>query len=145
MRRTNLIFVFAFSLIFLLSVSSTAVAETTDGKVSITVSSVGLILGHTKGEGTLGFRGEKYYFTVEGVGLGSVGISSVSFTGDVHNLKDVSDFAGVYFGGEAGLSAGGGDTGIRLTNKKDVVMVLVGSAKGVSMKIGSEGLKVKMK
>jgi hypothetical protein len=135
-------------LVFLLGIalmSSTAIAETTDGKVSITISSVGLILGHTRGEGTLGFRDKTYSFTVEGVGLGSVGISSVSFTGDVHNLKDVSDFAGVYFGGEVGMATGGGDAGIKLTNKKDVVLVLVGSVKGVSMKIGSEGLKVRMK
>lgn len=120
-------------------------ARASDGEVKMKISAVGLGVGHTKGEGTLTFKGKEYPFTVEGISLGTVGISSVKYKGYVYNLKKVSDFPGKYFGGQIGLATGGGDSGFRVTNDKDVVMTLVGSEEGMSASLGSKGLTIKMK
>ena len=80
-----------------------------------------------------------------GLSYGNVGISTVKYKGSVYNLKKVSDFSGKYFGGQVGLATGGGDAGLRVTNDKDVVLVLTGSTEGMEAKLGTKGLKIELK
>lgn len=126
-------------------VFSSGFAEAADGEVTMKITTVALGFGHSKGEGTLTFKGKEYPFTVGGLGMGSVGISSAKFKGSASNLKEVSDFEGTYFGGHVGLATGGGDTALRVTNNKDVVLTLFGSEEGFKASLGSKGLKIKLK
>ena len=125
--------------------SGFAEATPPDGEVTMKITTVALGLGHSKGEGILTFKGKEYPFTVGGLSMGSVGASSAKFKGNVSNLKKVSDFEGKYFGGQVGLATGVGDTALRVTNNKDVVLTLYGSEEGFKASLGSKGLEIKLK
>lgn len=68
-----------------------------DGFVSIEQVRVGVLAaGAALGGGRLRFRGEEYSFSVRGLEFGSLGISSLSASGEVFNLRRLEDFPGRY-------------------------------------------------
>jgi hypothetical protein len=58
------------------------------------------------GTGTLFFDGQNYPFTIGGLGVGGIGISTIDAKGEVYNLARVSDFPGAYGQGRYGAVAG---------------------------------------
>src|SRR6185369_15875388 len=64
------------------------------GTVEIQQTQIAFIGSGSLGGGTLFFQGKTYGFTIGGLGVGGFGISRMTATGNVYNLKDVSQFAG---------------------------------------------------
>ncbi|HRY17834.1 MAG TPA: DUF1134 domain-containing protein [Candidatus Competibacteraceae bacterium] len=116
------------------------------GKVSIQEKQFGLILGGSTGGGTLSFHGKKYPFKLKGLSVGlNAGVSKISATGEVYDLKKVSQFPGTYTQLEASIALGGGVGGLRLKNENGVIMNLRSRTKGLDLNLGSmSGVTVTM-
>ncbi len=71
-----------------------------------------------------------------------MGIHKVHLVGEVYNLADVNDFAGVYFAAEAGVTVVKGKGGLSMKNDKGVVIHLKANADGVALNLGVEGFKI---
>lgn len=117
------------------------------GKVSITEKQFGLLLGGSTGSGTLTFHGRKYPFKLKGLSAGlNVGVSKMSATGEVYDLKMISQFPGTFTKMEASVALGGGVGGLRLQNENGVIMNLRSRTKGLDLNLGNvTGVTVTMK
>ena len=145
----NRLFKHAFKLLLvpLLLSAGIALAEdkTPSGTILIDETQVMWIVGGDIGGGTLGFQGESYKFKTDGLKLGGFGIHKVKLTGDVYDLENAEDFAGVYGVAEAGVTLGNaskGDTVMK--NDKGVILHLKSAAQGIALDLGVEGMKVTM-
>lgn len=68
-----------------------------DASIVIEQVRVGVLaLGAAVGGGRLRFRGEEHPFSVRGLEFGSVGIASLSASGEVFGLRRLEDFPGRY-------------------------------------------------
>src|SRR5206468_11575488 len=77
-------------------------------------------IGFSWGSGTLTYQGKDYPVSVNGLSLGKVGISGMSASGEVYNLKKLEDFNGHYNAGGAGLTIAGGRNAVARTNQNGV-------------------------
>ena len=75
-------------------------------------------------KGTLHFKGQDVPVKVKGISLLRVGASKISATGEVYNLKDLSEFAGNYSAVAAGAALAGGGGVSAMQNANGVVMHL---------------------
>jgi len=119
--------------------------QTPSGTILIDETQVMWIVGGDIGGGTLNFQGESYKFKTDGLKLGGFGVHKVKLTGDVYNLENAGDFAGVYGVAEAGATLGNaskGDTVMK--NDKGVVLHLKSAAQGIALDLGVEGMKITM-
>ncbi|MCG6941492.1 MAG: EipA family protein [Thiohalocapsa sp.] len=116
------------------------------GTVTIAEEQIGLIVGGSEGGGTLVFKGKEYPFTLKGLSAGlNVGASTMSATGNVYDLKDVSQFPGTYTKLDASVALGGGMGGLRLQNQNGVIMTLHSRTAGLDLNLGTvSGVTVKM-
>jgi hypothetical protein len=139
---------FKLLLVPLLLSAGIALAEDTtppSGTIVIDETQIMWIVGGDIGGGTLEFQGESYKFKTDGLKLGGFGVHKVKLTGDVYNLENADDFAGVYGVAEAGVTLGNaskGDTVMK--NDKGVVLHLKSAAQGIALDLGVEGMKVTM-
>lgn len=112
------------------------------GTVSFSVTGFALGFGYESGNGTLSYQGRQYPFRLAGISAIDVGVSSVSGSGEVHNLKRLQDFNGTYtaFAAEATLAGGAGFAYLR--NQNGVVIKVTSTSQGLRFKLAPEGLKV---
>jgi hypothetical protein len=112
------------------------------GTVSISEITVA---GGVAGKGRLEFRGRSYPFKLAGGVAGPGGAAETNAFGQVYNLSNVADFAGVYTqsSGGIGLSTSGASE-LWLRNTKGVVMHLRGSTQGMTLSLGREEVIVEM-
>jgi hypothetical protein len=115
------------------------------GKVSMESKSVALGVGASWGDGKLTYAGKEHVFSVDGLSVVDLGVSKVTATGEVFDLKKLSDFSGNYVAGQAGAGLGGGAGAIVMKNQNGVVMKLTGTGTGVRLTAGAKGLDVKLK
>jgi hypothetical protein len=115
------------------------------GTVKLTSKAVAVGVGVTWGDGTLTFGGKPYAFSVEGLGVADLGVSDITTTGEVFNLKKVADFSGNYVAGEAGIAIVGGPTDTIMKNENGVVLRLHGTQKGARLTLAAQGVKLKLK
>jgi hypothetical protein len=116
-----------------------------DGTVELSTGSVAAGVGFSWGGGTLTFMGKKYPFKVDGLSVGSVGITNATAVGKVYNLKDVADFAGNFSALSVGMTVGGGGTGLTMKNQKGVILDIVSTEQGVNFTLAASGLKIELK
>jgi hypothetical protein len=120
--------------------------ETVSGTVVIDETQIMWVVGGDVGGGTLTFKGQSYKFKMEGLKLGGFGVHKVKLTGDVYNLNDVADFAGVYGAAEVGVTfakAGKGD--FWLKNDKGVKLHLKSpDSEGFALDLGVEGVDIRL-
>jgi hypothetical protein len=121
-------------------------AKKPSGAVSIDETQFAIILGGTRGGGTLAFHGKQYPFKVSGITAGAnVGISKMSASGEVYDLEDISKFPGTYTKLDVSITLGGGVGGLRLKNENGVIMRLESRTKGLQLNVGStSGITVTM-
>jgi hypothetical protein len=114
------------------------------GRVTIAEKQFGMLLGGSKGSGTLIFKRKKYHFTISGMSAGlNVGASKMSAVGEVYDMKDVSKFAGTYTQLDASVALGGGVGSQQLKNENGVIMALRSRTQGLNLNLGKvSGLKV---
>jgi opacity protein-like surface antigen len=116
------------------------------GKVSIEETQFGLILGGSKGGGVLTFEGKEHHFKLMGLSAGlNIGVSKMSATGDVYDLKQIGQFPGTYTKLDASVALGGGLGGLRLKNENGVIMTLHSRTAGADLNLGTvSGVTVTM-
>jgi len=130
-----------------LAVLSVAIAAepAPTGTVKLTSKAVALGVGVTWGDGTLSFDGRNYTFSVEGLSVVDLGVSNITTSGEVFNLKRVSDFSGNYAAGEAGIAIAGGPTDTIMKNENGVVLRLHGTQQGARLTLAAQGVKLMIK
>ncbi len=115
------------------------------GTVKLTSKAVAIGVGVSWGDGTLTVGGKPHAFSIEGLSVADLGVSDVTTSGEVFNLKSVADFSGNYVAGEAGIAIAGGPTDTILKNQNGVVIRLHGTQKGARLTLAAEGVKLKLK
>lgn len=130
-----------------LGVLAVALAEEPppSGTVKISSDSVAIGVGVNWGDGTLLYQGKTYRFSVNGLSVADLGISSVTSSGEVFNLNKVSDFSGNYSAGESGIAIGGGANDVIMKNQNGVVIRLHGTQQGVKFTLAVGGVKLQLK
>lgn len=120
--------------------------EQPTGFVSIEQTQVGLIIGATWGGGTLRFGGQTYRFKLKGLGVGEIGASKITASGEVFGLKRILDFPGAY--SQTQVSATGPEkgvgTGLWLKNSHGVRLNLRAQRQGLQLSIAADGLVIEM-
>src|SRR6476659_647741 len=121
---------------------ATAAEPPPSGTVKMTSKAVAIGVGVTWGDGTLTVGGKTYAFSVDGLGVADLGVSDVTTSGEVFNLKNVADFSGTYLAGEAGAAVVSGPTDTVMKNDKGVVLRLHGTQKGARLTLAAQGVKL---
>ena len=115
------------------------------GTVKLTSKAVAIGVGVSWGDGTLTVGGKPYAFSIEGLSVADLGVSDVTTSGEVFNLKNVADFSGTYAAGEAGIAIVAGPTDTIMKNEKGVVLRLHGTQKGARLTLAAGGVTLKLK
>jgi len=116
-----------------------------DATLRLSGKSVAAGIVFSWGKGTLTYKGKDYPVSVKGLSLGKVGISGVTASGEVHNLKNLQDFDGNYTAAGAGITLAGGGTAIAMKNQNGVRVVLHATTRGVDLTIGGAGVDMAIK
>jgi len=133
------------AIVFCVVIAGTAAAQDTpSGTVSITSKSIALGIGVSWGHGTLKYKGKEYKFSLEGISVVDVGISTLSASGEVYHLNNISDFAGQFTAFEAAATLAGGGAYTTMKNQNGVVMKIKATTKGLSLTLAPKGVKVKV-
>jgi hypothetical protein len=115
---------------------------TPDGTVSLTGGSVAVGIGYTWGHGALTYRDGAHRFSINGVSVVDVGATNFSASGNVYNLRQLTDFAGNYAAAGAGITVAGGGTAVYLRNEHGVVIKLTSTDVGLKFKLSADGVHV---
>jgi hypothetical protein len=116
-----------------------------DATVVLSGGRVAAGIGYVWGHGNLTFNDQTHKFTISGVSIVDGGAASISASGDVYNLKKLSDFAGNYTAASAGLTLAGGGSATYLKNEHGVVIKLVSTTLGLQFNLSASGVNVKLK
>jgi hypothetical protein len=116
-----------------------------DATLRLSGKSVAAGIGFSWGKGTLHYKGKDYPVSVKGLALGKVGISGVTASGEVHNLKKLQDFDGNYTSAGAGITLAGGGSAVAMKNQNGVRVVLHATTRGVDLTIGGAGVDMAIK
>ena len=144
-KRAFVISLMALGSLAMMSPVNAADAQEPSGTVKISSTAVAVGIGVTWGDGTLSLHGNSYAFSVNGLSVVDLGISNVTTTGEVFNLKNVADFSGNYVAGEAGIAVAGGPSDVIMKNEKGVVLRLHGTQQGVRLTLAAQGVALKLK
>ena len=125
-------------------IMESAVSAPPPAWVELESTAIAAGIGARVGSGTLLVAGEEHPFTVKGISLGDFGIARISAEGEVAGLENVSDFEGRYVAVEAGVAAGLGASVLTMRNNNGVSMTLRGDVKGLQLKLGAEGIDLKL-
>jgi len=115
-----------------------------DATVKITGKSVAAGVGVSWAKGTLTYQGKQHAFSIDGLSVGDVGVSSITATGSVYNLKNLEDFSGNYTAASTGAAVAGGGGVATMKNQNGVKMNLKATTRGLKFNLGAEGMKVKL-
>jgi hypothetical protein len=144
MRQLALGLVVAATLTLPLS-SALAKGKGPDATLQLSSGSVAAGIGFSWGGGTLTYRGKRYPVSVDGLSVGSVGISRASASGSVTNLKKLEDFNGTYTAVGAGATVGGGGSVSTMQNQNGVRVTLRSTSRGVKFTLGAAGVTMNIK
>ena len=141
---------FAMGLVVAAAVSlpfSTALAKASrpDATLQLNQGSVAAGIGFSWGGGTLTYRGKRYPVSVDGLTVGSVGISRASASGSVYHLRKLEDFNGTYTAVGAGATVGGGGSIATMQNQNGVRITLRSTSRGVKFTLGASGVSLNIK
>jgi hypothetical protein len=91
------------------------------------------------------YKGKSYDVTIDGLTVGAAGISSITASGKVYDLKKLEDFDGNYTAVAAGSAIGGGGGALTMQNQNGVQVTLKATTRGVNLTIGVSGVKLAVK
>lgn len=114
------------------------------GKLRIESTSVAAGIGVSWGRGVLTVDGRDHSFSVSGLSVADVGVSTVTATGEVWGLDDLSKFDGTYYGVDVGVAVGGGGAGLAMRNENGVYIKLRAAQQGVKLSLASKGTKLEL-
>jgi len=114
------------------------------GTVTIDQIQVAFIFSGNVGGGNLHYKGKTYPFSIGGLGVGGIGISSIKATGEVYDLKRLADFEGGYGQARTGIVLGNKSMGsLWLENSEGVYIRLSAKRKGIALSLGIDGIYIK--
>jgi len=145
MKRILIVFTTALALTLAVSAARAAEEKKPDATLELKEGSVAAGIGFSWGSGTLSYKGKTYPVSVDGLSVGSVGISEATASGKVYGLKDIKDFDGNYTAVSAGLTAAGGGGAAVMKNQNGVTIELVSTTQGVKVTLAASGVKLKIK
>ena len=115
------------------------------GTVTMEEYQVAFIGSVNAGSGKLHFQGKTYPFRISGLGVGGFGISKIDAYGEVYDMKNVADFAGVYGQARVGIVVGTVGKGTMwLENPKGVYIRITTKRTGVALSLGVDGIVIQM-
>jgi hypothetical protein len=118
------------------------------GLVTLNLKSVALGVGGSWGDGVLTYQGRNYPFSISGLSLVNVGISSFTGAGKVYDLKNPQALSGNYAAGQATFAIAGGASAMSMKNGNGVTIVVLkneGQESGTQLSIGPAGMKITLK
>ena len=128
------------------AVGPSAIAGLTpDGTVDMDQVQAAFIGSAGGGKGTLFYRGMVYPFTIGGLGVGGIGVSTIDANGEVYKLNNLANFAGAYAQGRYGFAIGnvsGGD--LWLQNEAGVILHLKAKRTGLMLSLGGDAVVISM-
>jgi hypothetical protein len=140
----------AASVLMLAACSQQPSSEATTGQppsatVDLQEMQAAYIGSGSSGTGVLHYQGQDYPFTISGLGVGGIGVSSIDARGDVYNLSSVAQFAGSYAEGRYGFAFGTHSAGdLLLKNQTGVVMHLYAKRTGLMLSLGGSAIVITM-
>jgi hypothetical protein len=123
----------------------TQAASAADATVRFSGGAVAAGIGWSWGKGTLTYKGKDYPISVKGLTLGKVGITGVTASGEVLNLKKLQDFDGNYTGVGAGITLAGGRSAVTIKNQNGVRVRVISTTRGADLTVGVGGVDMKIK
>jgi hypothetical protein len=119
---------------------------TPDGNVDMNEVQVAYMGSAGGGSGTLFYRGAAYPFSIGGLGVGGIGASTISASGEVYKLDRVANFAGSYAEARYGIVVGNASMGdLWLQNKAGVIMHLKAKRTGLMLSLGADAIVISMR
>jgi len=113
------------------------------GTLTIEQVQIAFIGSGNLGGGTLIVGGQKYSFSIGGLGVGGFGVSRMEAYGNVYNLQNINDFAGAYVQARHGLAVGSLSTGqLWLQNARGVVLELNDKRTGLALSLGGDAVYI---
>lgn len=138
----------AVAVLFTVLFCSSAFAQETpppSGFVTIDEYELAYIFNGQMGGGKLDFQGNTYKFKLGGVGIGGIGASHITASGEVYNLNEVWQFPGTYGQASVGYSVTNQGQGhLWLQNANGVVLHLTTSQQGLGLTAGADGIVINM-
>ena len=125
--------------------SALAKASRPDATLQLNQGSVAAGIGFSWGGGTLTYQGKRYPVSVDGLTVGSVGISRATAAGSVYNLKKLEDFNGTYTAVGAGVTVAGGGSVATMRNQNGVRVTLRSTSRGIKFTLGASGVTMNIK
>ena len=116
--------------------------STTEGTITFTGGAVAAGIGFQWGSGMLTYRGAQYPFSVRGLSVIDVGVSRISATGTVRNLRNLADFSGNYVSATAGATVAGGAAVSALRNQNGVVIEGISTSQGARLTAAPGGVNI---
>jgi hypothetical protein len=114
------------------------------GTITIDQIQVAFMFSGNVGGGNLHYKGKTYPFSIGGLGVGGIGISSIKATGEVYDLKRLADFDGAYGQARTGIVLGDKSAGsLWLENTEGVYIRLTAKRKGIALSLGVDGIYIK--
>ena len=117
-----------------------------DGTIDMQEVQVAYLASGGGGSGTLFYQGGAYPFAIGGLGVGGIGASTISASGEVYKLNSLAQFPGAYIQGRYGFALGdrsGGD--LWLQNNAGVIMHLKARREGLMLSLGGDAIAITMK
>jgi hypothetical protein len=125
--------------------SGTAAAEASpDATLQLSGGSLAVGIGYVWGHGTVNFQGADHKFRIHGVSVADVGGASISATGAVTNLTNLTDFNGKYVAWSAGATVGDGGSAVYMKNEHGVVIKLTSTTVGLRFNLSGNGVTIKL-
>jgi hypothetical protein len=125
--------------------AQTSAAPQPVARVSIEQAQFAFIGSAVVGSGKLFFRGRSYPFAINGLGVGGIGASKLTATGEVYQLARVSDLEGIYGQVRLGWAlANRGDGRLWLQNDKGVVLRLQPKRQGLMLATGADAVRIQL-
>jgi len=115
-----------------------------DGLIELTTGSIAAGIGFSWGGGKLTVAGKEYPLKVDGLSVGSVGITNASAWGKVYKMQKIDDINGTYTAVGTGMTVGGGGSVITMKNQNGVVIDLNTATQGVHFTFGAAGVTIKL-
>ncbi len=119
---------------------------TPSGTIEMSQVQAAYIGSGSAGSGTLYYRGRAYPFSVGGVGVGGIGVSTLEANGEIYKLNSLSEFPGAYAQGRYGFALGNTSAGdLWLQNETGVIMHLKAKRSGLMLSLGGDAVVIQMK
>jgi hypothetical protein len=119
--------------------------KTVDATVDMQEVQAAYIGSGSAGKGVLFFRGREYPFQVGGVGVGGIGLSTIDATGEVYNLRELSQFPGTYGQARYGFAIGAASAGdLWMQNESGVILHLKAKRTGLILSLGGDAVVIAM-